>query len=352
MDVSLAGRRLLVTGGAGFIGSAFVAAALREDAARVAVLDALTYAGNLDNLDPVARDRRMTFTHGDIADAALVQALLEDVRPDAVVNFAAASHVDNSIADPEVFVRTNVVGTLRLLEAVHGWWRAAGANAFRFVQVSTDEVYGPLEAPHRAAEDAPLRPSSPYAASKVGGDALVHAWHTTYGLPTLTTLGANTYGPRQFPEKLLSSFIRNALAGHDLPLYGDGRHVREWIHVDDHVRGILAVLTHGRLGDRYNLAAAEHRTNLDIVAELCDVLDELRPEATPHARLVRHVADRPGHDRRYALDGAKVAGLGWRPGLRLREGLRDTVRWYIDNSEWLARVASGTYRSRQHLEAS
>lgn len=312
--------RLLVTGGAGFIGSAFVRLVLgHRPEATVTVLDALTYAGNLTNLDAVRRDPRFRFIKGDIADAAAVAAAMEGITH--LLNFAAETHVDRSILDAAPFVRTHIEGTRVLLEAA----RTAGVE--RFLQVSTDEVYGPVGSPGRADAAAPLRPRSPYAATKAGGDLLVTAYGATYGLPILITRGANTYGPRQYPEKLIPLLITNALDGLPLPVYGDGRQMRDWIHVDDHAAAILTVLERGTPGETYNIAAEQERLNMEVVKWIV-ALTGCRPG------LVRHVADRPGHDRRYALDASKLRALGWKPGVPFEEGMRETVRWYAENRAW------------------
>jgi dTDP-glucose 4,6-dehydratase len=329
---------ILVTGGAGFIGSNFVLDWLAGPETRgepVLNLDALTYAGSLRNLEPLAGDARHVFVQGDINDRALLDRLLSVHAPRAVVHFAAESHVDRSIRAPEIFVRTNVSGTGALLEAVRAHWAGLGAaarDAFRFLHVSTDEVYGSLEPGAPAFTEAhPHRPNSPYAASKAASDHLVRAWHHTYGLPVLTTNGSNTYGPRHFPEKLIPLVIERALAGRPLPVYGDGQQIRDWMYVGDHCQALRKVLAHGRAGETYNLGGGSERTNLEVVRQLCALLDEARPEpAGPRARLIEHVADRPGHDRRYAIDTGKVErAFGWRPAESFDTGLRKTVAWYL-----------------------
>lgn len=341
---------LLVTGGAGFIGSNFV---LRAVAAGHTVinLDALTYAGNPDNLASLNGHPRHMFVQGTIGDAALVGRLLEQHQPDAVVHFAAESHVDRSIDGPEVFLRTNVLGTFTLLQAALTYWRSLAADAaqrFRFLHVSTDEVYGSL-APSEPAfrEETPYAPNSPYSASKASSDHMVRAWFHTYGLPVLTTNCSNNYGPFQFPEKLIPLMILNALSGKPLPVYGDGLNVRDWLYVEDHCEAILAVLKGGRVGETYNVGGLNEQTNLEIVAKLCALLDDLHPAGAPHERLITFVTDRPGHDRRYAINCDKVQReLGWRPRESFATGLEKTVRWYLEHDEWVQRVASGEYRHR------
>jgi dTDP-glucose 4,6-dehydratase len=324
-------RRWLVTGGLGFIGSAFVRLALRErtDVA-VTVLDAMTYAGNPANVADVAHDPRYSFVKGDIADAARVdEAIGEGV--DAIVNFAAETHVDRSILDPEAFIRTDVLGTHVLLEAVRRH------RIGRFLQVSTDEVYGDVEE-GASVETDPIRPRSPYAASKAGGDLQVLAYHTTFETPVLITRGSNTYGPYQYPEKLVPLFVTNLLEGEQVPVYGDGLQVRDWLHVDDHARGVAHVLEHGTCGEVYNLGGGNGRTNLEIVREL------VRLTGRSYEESVRHVTDRPGHDRRYALDSAKARALGWSPGAAFANGLAETVAWYRERRDWWGPIKSGEFR--------
>ena len=339
---------ILVTGGAGFIGANFVLDWLAATGEPVVNLDKLTYAGNLGSLSPLARDARHLFVRGDIGDAACVSALLREHRPRAIVNFAAESHVDRSIHGPAAFIETNVVATFNLLDATRAWWAAlpeAERTAFRFLHVSTDEVYGSL-APDAAgfSETTPYAPNSPYSASKAASDHLVRAYHHTYGLPTLTTNCSNNYGPRQFPEKLIPLMIVNALAGRPLPVYGDGQNVRDWLYVGDHCSALRAVLAGGRPGETYNVGGNAEMKNLDVVRELCAVLAEQRP-GRDYAALVTFVADRPGHDRRYAIDATKVRGeLRWTPAETFASGLRRTVRWYLDNGEWLASVATKEYQ--------
>jgi dTDP-glucose 4,6-dehydratase len=342
---------ILVTGSAGFIGSNFVHQWLGAERDAVVSLDALTYAGNLANLAPVAEDPRHAFVKGDICDAELVERVLAEHHPRAIVHFAAESHVDRSIHGPAEFVRTNVTGTFTLLQSALAHWRALEGTereAFRFLHVSTDEVYGSL-----GPEDPPFHetrayePNSPYSASKAASDHLVRAWHHTYGLPVLTTNCSNNYGPYQFPEKLIPLVIHNALAGRPLPIYGDGSNVRDWLYVGDHCSAIRAVLAGGEPGRVYNVGGWNEKTNLEVVDTICALLDEMRPDpAGPHRRLITYVKDRPGHDRRYAIDARRIADeLGWRPAQTFETGIRETVRWYLDNAKWVADVISGDYRS-------
>lgn len=347
---------ILVTGGAGFIGANFVLDWIRETGEPVINLDALTYAGNRRSLSSLEGDSRHVFVHGDICDRALVDSLLATHRPRAIVHFAAESHVDRSIHGPGAFVRTNVEGTFTLLEAVRAHWSSLAdgeREAFRFLHVSTDEVYGSLGPDDPAfSETTPYAPNSPYSASKAASDHLVRAWHHTYGLPVLTTNCSNNYGPYQFPEKLIPLVIVNALAGKPLPLYGDGLNVRDWLYVRDHCSAIREVLARGRPGETYNVGGDSERTNLQIVRLVCALLDELRPDpAGPRERLVTFVADRPGHDRRYAIDARKLEReLGWKPRESFESGLARTVRWYLENESWVRDVQSGAYR--QWVEAN
>ncbi|MGY6519956.1 MAG: dTDP-glucose 4,6-dehydratase [Lysobacteraceae bacterium] len=340
----------LVTGGAGFIGANFVLRARSRGAARIINLDALTYAGNPDSLASLGDDPDHVFVHGDIGDAALVARLLEEHRPDAVVNFAAESHVDRSIDGPAAFIQTNVVATLALLEATRDHWRGlddAARQAFRFLHVSTDEVYGSLGDTGRFTESTPFAPNSPYSASKAASDHLVRAFHHTWGLPVLTTNCSNNYGPLQFPEKLIPLMILKALADEALPVYGDGANVRDWLFVGDHCAAIEAVLAGGRPGETYNVGGDAERRNIDVVHALCDIVDRLRPRSDGSSRrdLIRFVTDRPGHDRRYAIDAGKIQGeLGWAPTVDFEQGLEQTVSWYLDNADWVARVLDGSYR--------
>ncbi len=341
---------ILVTGGAGFIGANFVLDWLDEVGEPLVNLDALTYAGNLESLERVGTDSRHVFVQGDICDRHLLDRLLSQHLPRAIVHFAAESHVDRSIHGPEAFIESNVRGTFTLLEAARGHWMSLEPDrksAFRFHHISTDEVYGslgPTDAPF--TEDHPYEPNSPYAASKAASDHLVRAWHHTYGLPVVTTNCSNNYGPYQFPEKLIPLMIINALAGKPLPVYGDGQQVRDWLYVKDHCSSIRAVLERGRVGQTYNVGGWNEKPNIEIVGTICALLDELRPDAAgSYRRLITHVADRPGHDRRYAIDARKLEReLGWRPAETFETGIRKTVRWYLDNPGWVAHVQSGSYR--------
>ncbi|WP_407352360.1 dTDP-glucose 4,6-dehydratase [Luteimonas sp. R10] len=339
----------LVTGGAGFIGANFVLEAVSAGI-RVVNLDLLTYAGNLDTLASLEGHPGHVFVQGDIGDRALVDALLARHRPEAVINFAAESHVDRSIDGPAAFVQTNVVGTLALLETVRDHWRELRPpmrEGFRFLHVSTDEVYGSLGASGRFSETTPYAPNSPYSASKAASDHLVRAFHHTYGLPTLTTNCSNNYGPYQFPEKLIPLVIAKALAGEPLPVYGDGRNVRDWLYVGDHCAAIRFVLERGGVGETYNVGGDAERENIEVVKAICRLLDQRRPlaDGRPRADLITFVADRPGHDRRYAIDASKLQReLGWRPGVTFEEGIARTVDWYLDNQAWVRRVLDGSYR--------
>jgi dTDP-glucose 4,6-dehydratase len=342
---------LLVTGGAGFIGANFVLSMIGLTGEPVINLDKLTYAGNLRNLARLRGDARQVLVHGDVCDRALVHELLERHRPRAVVHFAAESHVDRSICGPAEFVQTNVVGTFSLLEEARAYWMGlpeSERRAFRFLHVSTDEVYGSL-GPGAApfTESTPYAPNSPYSASKAGSDHLVRAYHHSYGLPTLTTNCSNNYGPYQFPEKLLPLMIHNALAGKPLPVYGDGQNVRDWLFVLDHCAAIREVLAGGRVGETYNIGGNCEMKNLEVVHLLCALLDEARPRAAGrYADLVTFVADRPGHDRRYAMDISRIRReLGWQPAESFESGLRKTLRWYLEHQDWVAEVTSGAYRN-------
>jgi dTDP-glucose 4,6-dehydratase len=341
---------ILVTGGAGFIGSNFVLDWLGAESEGVVNLDKLTYAGNLSNLESVRSDKRHVFVHGDIGDRALVDQLLAEHKPRAIVHFAAESHVDRSIHGPAAFVETNVNGTFNLLEAARDYWSTlddAGRAEFRFVHVSTDEVYGslgPSDPPF--SETNAYEPNSPYSASKAASDHLVRAYHHTYGLPTLTTNCSNNYGPFHFPEKLIPLILTNARAGKPLPIYGDGQQIRDWLYVKDHCAAIRRVLADGRLGETYNIGGWNEKANLDVVHALCDVLDELDPRATggSYREQITYVADRPGHDRRYAIDARKIEReLGWKPVETFETGLRRTVTWYLENANWVRDVQSGDY---------
>ncbi len=332
---------LLVTGGAGFIGSNFVRSTIAATGEAIVNLDKLTYAGNLRNLDPLLGDSRHVFVQGDICDRALLRRLLEHHQPRAIVHFAAESHVDRSISGPADFVQTNVVGTFCLLEEAKQRWQSAGGR-FRFLHVSTDEVYGTLGPKEPAfTESTPFAPNSPYAASKAAADHMVRAYHHTYGLPTLITNCSNNYGPYQFPEKMIPVMIRHALLGKPLPVYGDGKNVRDWLYVLDHCEAIRLVLEGGRTGETYNIGGNCERANNDVVALICECLEEIEPrKGGRYADLVCYVKDRPGHDRRYAIDSAKIAReLGWRPRETFESGLRKTVRWYLDNRDWADEAA-------------
>jgi dTDP-glucose 4,6-dehydratase len=342
---------LLVTGGAGFIGANFVSNWLAATGGRLVNLDKLTYAGNLENLRAVHERKEYRFVPGDIGDSGLVRRLLLEHRPCAVVNFAAESHVDRSIHGPEDFIQTNVVGTFHLLQEVRAYWQdlpAPERAAFRFLHVSTDEVYGSL-----GPDDPPFSevtayaPNSPYSASKAASDHLVRAYHHTYGLPTLTTNCSNNYGPFQFPEKLIPLVILNAISGKPLPVYGDGMNVRDWLFVEDHCDAIRHVLEQGRPGETYNIGGRSERANIDVVRTVCRILDELHPNSSvgPHEKLITFVRDRPGHDRRYAIDSTKIESeLGWTPKESFETGLRKTVQWYLHNQAWVRNVSSGEYR--------
>ena len=346
-------RTLLVTGGAGFIGGNFVLRVLEKDhQLRVVNLDALTYAGNLDTLASLKGNDRHIFVHGDICDNELVARLFAEYEPDAVVNFAAESHVDRSIEGPSVFVRTNVQGTVNLLECANQYWSGGSAeqkDSFRFLHVSTDEVYGSLGSEGKFHETTAYAPNSPYAASKAAADHLVRAFHHTYGLPTLTTNCSNNYGPFQFPEKLVPLIILNALERKPLPVYGDGLQVRDWLYVTDHVDAISTVLASAEPGSVYNIGGDSEKTNLQIIHAICDAVDKRRPDAGPARRsLITHVADRPGHDRRYAIDCSKLESeLGWQPAKTFEKGLESTVDWYLGNSMWIDRVRDGSYQGER-----
>ena len=341
---------ILVTGGAGFIGSNFVLDWLERHDEPIVVLDSLTYAGNLENLAVIRSDARMRFIHGDICDAPLVQGLFATHRPRAIVHFAAESHVDRRIHGPGAFIRTNVEGTFTLLEAARTHFGSISGperEAFRFLHVSTDEVYGSLGANDPPfSEVTPYAPNSPYSASKAASDHLVRAWHHTYGLPTLTTNCSNNYGPFQFPEKLIPLMVLNALEGKPLPVYGDGQNVRDWLFVRDHCAAIREVLLKGRVGEIYNIGGKNEMKNIEIVEAICSLLDELRPKRSgSYADQVTFVKDRPGHDRRYAIDVGKIeAELGWTPAVNFSSGIRRTIEWYLSHSTWVKSVQSGAYR--------
>lgn len=342
---------IIVTGGAGFIGSNFIHTWLANSDEPVINLDKLTYAGNPENLLAFQGDKRHVLVQGDIGDRALVASLLSTHQPRAVVNFAAESHVDRSIHGPGEFITTNINGTFHLLESVRGFWETLAPEtkqAFRFLHVSTDEVYGTLNPDDPPFSEAnPYEPNSPYAASKAASDHLVRAWHHTYGLPVLTTNCSNNYGPYHFPEKLIPLVILNALAGKPLPIYGDGQQVRDWLFVRDHARAIMRVLDKGQVGETYNIGGNQEKTNLSVVQTICGHLDRLRPKAdgTSYADQITFVKDRPGHDRRYAIDASKIKqDLGWEPEETFESGLQQTIEWYLDNQQWVEHVSSGDYR--------
>ncbi len=342
---------ILVTGSAGFIGANFVLDWLAQSDETVINLDKLTYAGNLQNLDSVKDDPRHIFVHGDIGDDTLVPALLAQYQPRAIINFAAESHVDRSIHGPEDFIQTNIVGTFRLLESTRAYWSKlpeTDKQQFRFLHVSTDEVYGSLAPTDPAfTEQNKYEPNSPYSASKAASDHLVRAYHHTYGLPVLTTNCSNNYGPYHFPEKLIPLIIHNALTGKALPIYGDGQQIRDWLYVKDHCAAIRRVLEAGQLGETYNVGGWNEKANIDVVHTLCDILDEEQPrgDGKSYREQITFVKDRPGHDRRYAIDASRLEReLGWKPAETFETGIRKTVRWYLDNQDWVQNVTSGTYR--------
>ncbi len=340
----------LVTGGAGFIGSCFV---LRQVQAGMKVinLDKLTYSGNLENLEKIQNDRNHVFVRGDIGDETLVRDLLEKYRPDAVINFAAESHVDRSILDPDVFVKTNVLGTEILLRVVKDWWKELDGdkkNRFRFHHISTDEVFGTLSMDDPAfTEETPFAPNSPYSASKASSDHFVRAYHETYGLPTVITNCSNNYGPRQFPEKLIPLMTLNSLAGKPLPIYGTGENIRDWLHVEDHCDAIYEVLTKGRIGQTYNIGGRAERNNLFIVNKICEILDEIKPrsDGKSYKEQITFVKDRLGHDLRYAINCSKIEKeLGWKPKHNFEDGLKETIQWYLNNEDWVKNIQSGEYQ--------
>lgn len=341
----------LVTGGTGFIGSNFILSARREGWATIINLDKLTYASHPQTLAALSDDADYQFVQGDIGDADLVRRLLDAHQPNAILNFAAESHVDRSILSPHDFIQTNVVGTFNLLEASKVYWEQLAAeqkDQFRFLHISTDEVYGSLNPSDPAfREDTPYAPNSPYAASKAGSDHLVRAYYHTYGLPTLTTNCSNNYGPRQFPEKLIPLIILNALEGKPLPIYGDGQNVRDWLYVEDHCNAIQLVLQQSRVGETYNIGGRNELTNLTVVEQICAILDQLAPKPDfKHSSLITFIKDRPGHDRRYAIDCSKIQrDLGWQPNESFESGLLKTVQWYLDNSSWVEQVRSGAYQT-------
>jgi dTDP-glucose 4,6-dehydratase len=346
-------KRILVTGGAGFIGSAVVRQAIRETDHQVVVVDKLTYAGNMDSLAPVSNDPRYAFERADIADATKMRELFERYRPDAVMHLAAESHVDRSIDGPGEFIQTNVVGTFTLLQATLGYWRAlpgAERDAFRFHHISTDEVFGSLGEEGLFCETTAYDPRSPYSASKAASDHLVRAWHHTYGLPVVVTNCSNNYGPYHFPEKLIPLIIINALEGLTLPVYGKGANVRDWLFVDDHARALLTVVTKGTAGETYCVGGRCEKANIEVVRTICALMDELTPSAKigPRENLITYVADRPGHDMRYAIDTSRIAtDLNWEPRETFESGLRKTVEWYLANRTWWERIRSGVYRGER-----
>ena len=348
----------MVTGGAGFIGGNFVLDEIARHGSRIVNLDALTYAGNLDSLDSLRDDDRHIFVHGSIGDREQVTRLLREHRPDAIVNFAAESHVDRSIDGPAAFIETNVVGTLNLLECARDYWRElddAGKQTFRFLHVSTDEVYGSLGETGAFTESTPYAPNSPYSASKAASDHLVRAFHHTYGLPVLTTNCSNNYGPFQFPEKLIPLIISRAVAGEPLPVYGDGRNVRDWLFVLDHVAAIRAVLERGRIGEVYNVGGEAERQNIEVVGAICALLDARRPreDGAPRASQIAFLTDRPGHDRRYAIDCSKLKReLGWAPAVDFESGIAQTVDWYLHHQSWVQKILDGSYRLQRLGQAA
>lgn len=347
--------RLIVTGGAGFIGSAVIRFLIRKSGFRVLNLDKLTYAGNLESLAECAGHPNYEFVHGDICDSRLVSRVFSEFQPDAVMHLAAESHVDRSIDGPADFIHTNIVGTAALLEVARAYWSdlpEARKRGFRFHHVSTDEVFGTLGSDGLFSEATPYNPSSPYSASKAASDHLVRAWHRTYQLPVVVTNCSNNYGPYQFPEKLIPLMILNCIENKPLPVYGSGQQVRDWLYVDDHASALVAVLTSGELGETYNIGGHNEVANIEVVRTICDILDEIspRPKAVgSHHELITHVPDRPGHDMRYAIDASKIArSLGWAPQETFKTGLRKTVSWYLDNLDWSRRVQDGSYQ-RQRL---
>jgi dTDP-glucose 4,6-dehydratase len=346
-------KRYLVTGGAGFIGSAVVRKLISSTPHQVLVVDKLTYAGNLDSLQSVASNDRYQFLRADIADAQQMQAAIGEYRPDVIMHLAAESHVDRSIDGPGEFVQTNVVGTFMLLQATLAYWNtldAARRDVFRFHHISTDEVFGSLGEEGFFHEEYPYQPNSPYSASKAASDHFVRAWHHTYGLPTLITNCSNNYGPCHFPEKLIPLMILNALEGKSLPVYGKGQNVRDWLYVEDHADALILVAEKGRVGENYNIGGWNERSNIDVVRSICSLIDEMAPSNVigPRERLISFVADRPGHDLRYAIDASKIEReLGWRPAETVETGLRKTVSWYLDNRAWWERVRTGVYQGER-----
>jgi len=346
-------KNYLVTGGAGFIGSAVVRRLIEATDHSVLVVDKLTYAGNLDSLQPVSGSNRYAFEQADVVNAAAMRRIVSDFSPDVIMHLAAESHVDRSIDGPGEFIQTNVVGTFSLLQAALNHWRLLTEKQnknFRFHHISSDEVFGSLGAEGSFREDTPYSPNSPYSASKAASDHLVRAWHHTYGLPVVMTNCSNNYGPYHFPEKLIPLTIINAFEGKPLPVYGTGENVRDWLHVEDHAEALLLVAEQGRLGQSYNIGGHNERSNIAVVRMICAILDELAPDPSigPRDKLISFVIDRPGHDARYAIDAGKIAReLGWQPRYTFEKGLRETVRWYLDNKTWWERVRSGVYRGER-----
>lgn len=345
--------KLIVTGGAGFIGSAVIRYLINETDTTIINLDKLTYAGNLESLTGIEQNPRYHFVQADICDASTVTQIFEQFQPDAIMHLAAESHVDRSIDGPAEFIQTNIIGTYTLLEAARQYWQSLTnqrKDQFRFHHISTDEVYGSLGATGLFTETMPYQPNSPYSASKASSDHLVRAWHHTFNLPVITTNCSNNYGPYQFPEKLIPVIIINALAGNPLPIYGKGENIRDWLYVDDHARALWQVLQRGKLGETYNIGGHNEQKNLDVVYMICDILDELLPNSPykPHKQLITFVTDRPGHDQRYAIDADKIQQeLGWSPQETFASGLRKTVQWYLENREWWQRVRDGRYRGER-----
>jgi len=346
-------KRYLVTGGAGFIGSAVVRHLIRQTPHPVLVVDKLTYAGNLDNLEPVSNDPRLTFLQADIGDGTAMRQAFAEYAPDIVMHLAAESHVDRSIDGPAAFIETNIVGSFVLLQEALRHWRSlppAEQAGFRFHQISTDEVFGSLGEDGLFSETSPYQPNSPYSASKAASDHLARAWHHTYGLPVVLSNCSNNYGPYHFPEKLIPLMILNALEGKDLPVYGSGAQIRDWLHVEDHARALALIARSGRIGESYNVGGSAERSNLEVVKAICALMDELAPDAAigPRENLIRFVVDRPGHDQRYAIDASKIEReLGWRPQESFESGLRKTVAWYLGNRDWWGRIRSGVYRGER-----
>jgi dTDP-glucose 4,6-dehydratase len=346
-------KKFIVTGGAGFIGSAVVRKLIADTPHHVLVIDKLTYAGNMESLQPVGQSDRFSFHRVDVADVRRVQQLVETFEPDVIMHLAAESHVDRSIDAPGEFVQTNVVGTFTMLQAALAYWRQLHADrraTFRFHHISTDEVFGSLGPEGLFHETSSYQPNSPYSASKAASDHFVRAWHHTFGLPTLVTNCSNNYGPYHFPEKLIPLMIINALEGKSLPVYGRGENIRDWLYVEDHADALIRVAEHGRAGENYNIGGWNERTNIDVVKEICALIDELAPDSSigPRHRLISYVADRPGHDLRYAIDASKIEReLGWRPAETFQSGLRKTVEWYLENQGWWQRVRSGVYRGER-----